>query len=107
MAGGRGRPIAITDALAGLFGSLGGTIETGVEVTSLAQLPSAQVTMFDTAPGAFAQIAADRLPARRGRSYRRFQHGPAAFKLDLAVHGTPSWTARSSLNAAGPCWKRR
>ena len=47
---------AITDALAGLLRSLGGTIETGVEVTSLAQLPSAQVTMFDTAPGAFAQI---------------------------------------------------
>ena len=86
---------AITDALAGLLRSLGGTIETGVEVTSLAQLPSAQVTMFDTAPGAFAQIAADRLPARRGRSYRRFQHGPAAFKLDLAVQDGVPWTAQA------------
>ena len=44
--------------------------------------------MFDTAQ---RRCRADRrrIACRRGRgrSYRRFQHGPAAFKLDLAVAG--------------------
>jgi phytoene dehydrogenase-like protein len=90
---------AITDALASLLRSLGGTIETGVNVTSLAQLPEAAVTMFDTAPGAFAQIAGERLPRRRGRAYRRFRHGPAAFKLDFAVEGDIPWTAEACRKA--------
>jgi phytoene dehydrogenase-like protein len=84
---------AITSALASLLLELGGTIETGVSVTSLAQLPPARVLMFDTAPAALATIAGDRLPPRTRRAYRRWRHGPAAFKLDLAVEGGIPWTS--------------
>jgi phytoene dehydrogenase-like protein len=90
---------AITDALASLLRSLGGTIETGVDVTSLAQLPSAQVTMLDTSPSALVQILGERLPARRRRSYRRYRYGPAAFKLDLAVEGGMPWAAEAAGRA--------
>jgi phytoene dehydrogenase-like protein len=88
----RGGSQAITDALAGLLRGLGGTIETGVLVKSLADLPPSDVVMLDVAPGAAADIIGDRLPSRVARAYRRYRHGPGAFKLDLAVEGGIPWT---------------
>jgi phytoene dehydrogenase-like protein len=90
---------AITDALAGLLQSLGGRIETGVQVRSLAELPDARLVLFDTTPTAFADIAGDRLPARRARSLRRWQYGVAAYKIDLAVRGGVPWTAEACRRA--------
>jgi phytoene dehydrogenase-like protein len=83
---------SITAALAALLGDLGGKIETGVRVSSVSQLPPADVTMFDLAPGAVAEILGDRLPSRVARAYRRFRHGPGAFKVDFAVEGGVPWT---------------
>ena len=39
------------------------------------------------------ELAGDRLPARVARAYRRYRHGPGAFKVDLAVEGGVPWTA--------------
>ena len=50
------------------------------------------MTLFDLAPGAIAGILGDRLPARVARSYRRYRHGPGAFKVDFAVEGGVPWT---------------
>ncbi|MCW2669792.1 MAG: dehydrogenase, partial [Frankiales bacterium] len=72
---------AITSALASLLRSLGGTVETGVTVRSLADLPAWDVVLFDTTPAALADIVGDRLPSRRARAYRRFRHGPGAYKV--------------------------
>jgi phytoene dehydrogenase-like protein len=83
---------SITAALAALLLDLGGKIETGVRVTSSSHLPPADVTMFDLAPGAVADILGDRLPARIARAYRRYRHGPGAFKVDFAVEGAVPWT---------------
>ncbi|MCX5043180.1 NAD(P)/FAD-dependent oxidoreductase [Aldersonia sp. NBC_00410] len=88
-----GGSIAITRALAGLLESLGGTIVTGTSVTRLADLPKARVTLFDTSPGAVADILGDRIPVRRARGYRKYRYGPAAYKLDLAVRDGIPWTA--------------
>ncbi|MBB6374690.1 phytoene dehydrogenase-like protein [Pseudonocardia eucalypti] len=88
-AGGSG---TITSALAALLVDLGGKIETGVRVTGPAELPPADVTMFDLAPGAVADILGSRLPARAARAYRRYRHGPGAFKVDFAVSGGVPWT---------------
>jgi phytoene dehydrogenase-like protein len=38
-----------------------------------------------------ADLAAGRLPPRVERAYRRYRHGPGAFKLDLAVEGGVPW----------------
>jgi phytoene dehydrogenase-like protein len=84
---------AVTSALASYLATLGGTIETGVRVGSLAELADARLRLFDTAPSAFANIAGDQLPARFRRAYTRWRHGPAAFKLDLAVEGGVPWRA--------------
>ena len=83
---------SITNALAALLGDLGGKIETGVRIESASQLPPADVTMFDLAPGAVADILGDRLPARVSRGLRRFRYGPGAFKVDFAVEGGVPWT---------------
>jgi phytoene dehydrogenase-like protein len=90
---------AITSALASLLGSLGGTVETGVTVRSLADLPPWDVVLLDTTPAAAADLAGDRLPARRAQAYRRFRHGPGAYKVDLAVRGGIPWTAEACRRA--------
>lgn len=87
---------AITDALASLLLAEGGTIETGVTVRSLADLPPAATTLFDTSPTALLAIAGDALPPRVRRAYRRYRYGPAAFKVDLAVEGGVPWTAEAA-----------
>ncbi|GCB45036.1 NAD(P)/FAD-dependent oxidoreductase [Streptomyces sp. NL15-2K] len=90
---------AITDALAALLAELGGRIETGVRVRSAAQLPPSDVVLFDLAPRAVAEILGDRLPPRVARAYRRFRHGPAAFKVDFAVEGGVPWTHEAARRA--------
>jgi phytoene dehydrogenase-like protein len=90
---------SIAAALAAVLREHGGRIETGVRVSSLAELGSPDVVAFDLAPGAIADIVGDRLPARVARAYRRYKHGPGAFKVDLAVEGGVPWTAEACRRA--------
>ncbi|OBA80265.1 FAD-dependent oxidoreductase [Mycobacterium sp. 1164966.3] len=83
---------SITHAMVAVLGELGGKIETGVRVETLSQLPSADVTMFDLAPGAVAGILGERLPRRIARAFTRFRRGPGAFKVDFAVEDGVPWT---------------
>jgi phytoene dehydrogenase-like protein len=96
----KGGSRAITDALASVLSEHGGRIETGQRVTSFDELGGADVVVFDLAPGAVAEIAGERLPAGVARAYRRYRHGPGAFKLDLAVEGGVPW-ANESCRRAG------
>jgi phytoene dehydrogenase-like protein len=80
---------AIADALAADFVAHGGSIETGVEITSLADLPPAQAVLLDVTPQALASLAGDRLGARYGR---RFRYGSAVAKVDYALDGPVPWT---------------
>ncbi|CAN5908243.1 NAD(P)/FAD-dependent oxidoreductase [soil metagenome] len=90
---------SITDALASLLRSLGGTIETGVRVRSLDDVPPARVRLFDVGPKAMVAIAGDALAPRVRRAYARYRHGPGAFKVDLAVEGGVPWTAEPARRA--------
>ena len=90
---------AIANALAGVLRSHGGTIETGVEVRSMAELGGVGLVLFDTAPSALARIAGDALDPRVRRALRRWRHGPAAFKVDLAIEGGVPWTAPACRRA--------
>ncbi|MBX3313178.1 MAG: NAD(P)/FAD-dependent oxidoreductase [Actinobacteria bacterium] len=91
---------AIAAALARRLAELGGTIETGVAVGSIAELDHPDVVCLDTTPGAAATILGDRLPSGVARAYRRFRSGPAAYKLDLAVEGPIPW-ANPDVGRAG------
>jgi phytoene dehydrogenase-like protein len=95
----KGGSQAISDALASVLREHGGTIETGRRVTSLSELGDADAIVLDLAPGAVAEIAGERLPARVARAYRRYRHGPGAFKIDLAVEGGVPWVNESCRQA--------
>ncbi|MCV7355483.1 phytoene desaturase family protein [Mycolicibacterium fluoranthenivorans] len=82
---------SLTDALAATLSEHGGEVRTGVRVTSAAQLPAADVVLFDLAPTAVADILGDRLPRRASRSLSKFRYGPGAFKVDFAVQGGVPW----------------
>ena len=84
---------AITAALVSLLEANGGSVVSGHRIGSLADLPPHRALLLDTAPGAAADILGDRLPQRTRRAYRRFRHGPAAFKVDLAVRDGIPWAA--------------
>ncbi len=95
----RGGSRAITDALAADLAEHGGTIETDVQVRSLADLAPAGAVVLDLAPRGVAQIAGDRLPRRVARAYGRYRHGPGAFKVDVAVQGGVPWTNEACRRA--------
>lgn len=95
----RGGSQAIADALAAVVREHGGEIETGRGVRSLAELPAADAVLFDLAPRAVVELAGERLPPRVARAYRRYRHGPAAFKVDLAVEGGVPWADEASGRA--------
>ena len=84
---------SIADALAADLQRHGGTIETGVRIRSFDELPDHDVLLLDVAPKAALEILGDRLPSRVAAAYRRYRHGPGAFKVDFAVDGGVPWTA--------------
>ncbi|MFL5895119.1 MAG: phytoene desaturase family protein, partial [Thermoleophilaceae bacterium] len=96
----RGGSQAIANALAAVLSEHGGEVQTGVRVRSLAELPRTDAVVLDLAPAHAADVAGERLPRRVERAYRRYRHGPAAFKLDLAVEGGVPW-ANEDCRRAG------
>ena len=95
----RGGSQTVSDALAADLREHGGEIRTGERVGSLSEVQDADAVVFDLAPSLVADIAGDRLPARVERAYRRYRHGPAAFKVDYAVEGGVPWTAEACRRA--------
>lgn len=95
----RGGTQALSDALAGLLTSLGGTIVTGHPVRALAELPAARAYLFDTSPEHLASIAGSRLPPGYAGRLRGYQRGPGVFKIDYALSGPVPWTAEAARRA--------
>jgi len=93
----------ITQALAGLLRSLGGRIVTEFEVGSLDELERlnpADVTLFDTSPGALAAIAEDALTESFRARLQRFRRGPGIFKVDYALRQPIPWAAADCVRSA-------
>ena len=87
----RGGSAAISRALVSLLISLGGRVETGRWVRSLADLPPARAYLFDTSPSQLVKIAGAALPARYVRRLERYRYGPGVFKVDWALDGPIPW----------------
>jgi phytoene dehydrogenase-like protein len=83
---------AIVGAALRMLATLGGRIELSSPVHDLRDLQPADIVMLDTAPSIAARIGEHVLPAGTRRAYRRFEHGPAAYQLALAVEGGLPWT---------------
>ena len=95
----KGGSQGIVDALVSYLNRLGGSVETGRRVTSIEELPSSKVVLFDTAPGALLDIAGHRLPGSYRRRLARFRHGAGSFKVDYALDGPVPWTAEECRRA--------
>jgi len=91
---------ALARALAGYLEALGGQIETGATVRSMADLPSARAYLFDTSPAQLADVAGPVLPAAYVKRLRRYRYGPGAFKLDWALDGPIPWKDPDCLQAS-------
>jgi phytoene dehydrogenase-like protein len=84
---------AIADSMASLLRSLGGEIETGVEVRSLGELAAARCVLLDVSPRQVLAICGEALPLGYRRALGGFRYGPGIFKLDYALDGPVPWSA--------------
>ncbi len=83
--------------------SLGGKIETGREVRSLADLPDARAVLFDVTPRQLVAICGDELPPRYRSALGRYRYGPGVFKVDYALVGAGAVGGRGVPAAPGRC----
>ena len=88
-----GGSAAVVDALVGELTSLGGRVETGCLVKSLADLPPAATVVLDVTPRQLLELAGDRLPPRYARALARYRYGPGVCKVDWALSGPVPWAA--------------
>jgi phytoene dehydrogenase-like protein len=96
----RGGTVAIIDALASYFRSLGGTIQTSALVRSMRDIPSSRAVLFDVTPRQLAAIAGDELPSSYQKRLRKFRYGPGVFKIDWALDGPIPWRAEECRHSA-------
>ncbi|ANE50372.1 phytoene desaturase family protein [Flavisolibacter tropicus] len=95
----RGGAIAIANALASYFVSLGGTIETGQYIRSLNQLPSAHTVLLDVTPRQLLQIAGHRFSSLYKWQLERYRYGMGVFKIDWALDEPIPFTAEACRHA--------
>jgi phytoene dehydrogenase-like protein len=95
----RGGSQTIVDAMAEQFRSLGGEIQTGQPVESIAEFSGARAILFDLTPRQIVQIAGDELPERYRRQLEHYRYGPGIFKIDYALDGPVPWQAEPCTRA--------
>jgi phytoene dehydrogenase-like protein len=95
----KGGSQAIADALVAHFRALGGAVETGTFVHSLAQLPPAKVVLFDVTPAQLLQIAGHSLSSIYQWQLRRYRYGMGVFKIDWALDAPIPFTAPECAEA--------
>jgi len=96
----RGGSQQLSNALASYLRSLGGEVETGRRVESLAELSETRRVLLDVTPRGLLTLAGDRLPSRYRRRLERYRYGPGVFKLDWALDGAIPWRADECGRAA-------
>ncbi len=96
----RGGSQAISAAMRAHLESLGGVVETGREVATLADLPHAGAVLFDVTPRQLVAICGDALSAHYRSALGRYRYGAGVFKVDYALNGPVPWRA-PECRAAG------
>jgi phytoene dehydrogenase-like protein len=81
----------LTKSMGRYLDRLGGEVKTGWWVESIDELPPARAVLLDITPRQFMAMAGGRLPERARARYRRWQYGPAAFKVDYALSAPIPW----------------
>lgn len=79
---------SIADALVADLLAHGGTVETGVRITSLDELEPSRVVLLDTSP---EMLLGEDIPAGYRRALSRYRYGPGVAKVDFALSGHVPW----------------
>lgn len=95
----RGGSGSIARALSSYLRSLGGTVETGAHVRTVADLPPARSVFFDVTPRQLLGILGERLPSRYRRQLQGFRYGPGVFKVDWALREPIPWKSPACTRA--------
>jgi len=97
----RGGSQQIVEAMSSYLRSLGGVLETGRRVGSLAELDGgSRLLLLDVTPRQLLALAGDRLPAAYRRRLERYRYGPGVFKIDWALKSPIPWRASDCAQAA-------
>jgi phytoene dehydrogenase-like protein len=83
----------LADALAAYFISIDGKIETDNMVSSIKQLPSSKVILFDVTPKQLLQIAGEKFSNLYAWQLKRYKYGMGVFKIDWALSQPAPFTA--------------
>jgi phytoene dehydrogenase-like protein len=76
---------SIANALAAMFTSNGGVIETNREIRSLADLPSSNAVLLDVTPRQLLQIAGHSFTSLYKWQLEQYRYGMGVFKIDWAL----------------------
>jgi phytoene dehydrogenase-like protein len=95
----RGGSQSIADALVAHFRALGGHVETGTFVRSLAQLPAAHAVLLDLTPAQLLQLGGHSLSRIYQWQLRRYRYGMGVFKIDWALAEPIPFTAPECAQA--------
>jgi len=86
-------------ALAAHFTACGGTVETGVTVKSLKDIPASRIILFDLSPQQVAAIVGSTFPSSYRQRLLAHRHGPGVFKIDWALDSPIPWKSNDCLQA--------
>ncbi|MGZ6927917.1 MAG: phytoene desaturase family protein [Acidimicrobiia bacterium] len=96
----RGGSQRLADALTAILTEAGGEVVTDHEVTDLAALPPAPITLLDLTPRQVLRIAGERLPPHYRAALGRYRYGPGVCKVDWALAEPIPWT-NAEVRGAG------
>ena len=88
----RGGSERLVEAMAARIVELGGEIQTGRPVRSLADVPDSRAVLFDLTPRQLLRVCGDALSTGYQRRLRAFRYGPGVFKVDYALSEPVPWT---------------
>lgn len=89
----------LANALANYFVSIGGVIQTNLQVQNLKELPPAKAVLFDVSPRQLLQIAGDAFDPFYSYRLKKYRYGMGVFKVDWALDGPVPFTAAECLQA--------
>jgi phytoene dehydrogenase-like protein len=96
----RGGTSKLALSLGAYLETLGGEIQTGWEVKTMRELPSANATLFDLTPRQVVRIAGERLPPGYIHRLNHYRYGPGIFKIDYALNAPIPWQDPACASAA-------
>lgn len=95
----KGGSQSIANAMGAYFQSLGGTIQTGVTVKTLSDLPDVKAILFDTSPRQLLEICGDKLSPLYRWQLQRHRYGMGIFKVDWALSEPVPFRAEQARRA--------